>query len=331
MLLARALAGRGDLARLRPGIARGPLLVAHEGRCAAPRGAGLPDDRPGQGRRGRMAGGRRGRPAPSPAARHLPRRQPRAAQALFDRRSLGRCFRDPVERVRKAAPADLPTLLSMRLRSEMERVAPEETVPRLERYVAADPTDWEALRALARAEQSLDRPAEARRHFEACLKGQPENPRVWRDYLIALHEQGDMDALGRVAGQGPPGGAERGRDLAVPRPAQGEGRRLDRGGRGLSRGAAAEPLYPRPSLPAGDGRGAARPSRRGRRAPSAGRKPCAGREQLRTAFDDFVAARELGDAGRSSLKASMKRLASVCETLGWLRLATAWNQLANSS
>ena len=94
----------------------------------------------------------------------------------------------------RASPADLPTLLSMRLRSEMERVAPEETVPRLERYVAADPTDWEALRALARAEQSLDRPAEARRHFEACLKGQPENPRVWRDYLIALHEQGDMDA-----------------------------------------------------------------------------------------------------------------------------------------
>ena len=128
----------------------------------------------------------------------------------------------------RAAPADLPTLLSMRLRSEMERVAPEETVPRLERYVAADPTDWEALRALARAEQSLDRPAEARRHFEACLKGQPENPRVWRDYLDCAARAGRHGRVGRVAGRGPPGGAERGRDLAVPRPAQGEGRRLDR-------------------------------------------------------------------------------------------------------
>ena len=49
----------------------------------------------------------------------------------------------------------------MRVRSELERVAPDETIKKLERYVAADPTDWEALRALAKAASALGRPAEA--------------------------------------------------------------------------------------------------------------------------------------------------------------------------
>ena len=95
----------------------------------------------------------------------------------------------------EASPVDHPILLSMRLRSELERVAPAESIVLLQRYVAADPTDWEALRALARAELALGRRDEADRHFQACLKGQPENPRVWRDYLNMLNDQGDLDTL----------------------------------------------------------------------------------------------------------------------------------------
>ena len=52
----------------------------------------------------------------------------------------------------RASPGDEITLLSMRVRSELERIDPAETVGRLERFVAADPTDREALRALAKAE-----------------------------------------------------------------------------------------------------------------------------------------------------------------------------------
>ena len=48
-------------------------------------------------------------------------------------------------------PADHLPLLSMRVRSELERLSPEASISTLKRYVAADPSDWEALRALARA------------------------------------------------------------------------------------------------------------------------------------------------------------------------------------
>ena len=103
----------------------------------------------------------------------------------------------------EASPADHPILLSMRLRSELERVAPAESIVLLKRYVAADPTDWEALRALARAELALGHRDEADRHFQACLKGEPDNPRVWRDYLNMLNDQGDLDALKSALGKVP--------------------------------------------------------------------------------------------------------------------------------
>src|SRR5262249_6944573 len=54
-----------------------------------------------------------------------------------------------------AAPADRPAVLAMRIRSELERIAPTASVPLLKRYVAADPADWEARRALANAERAL--------------------------------------------------------------------------------------------------------------------------------------------------------------------------------
>ena len=91
----------------------------------------------------------------------------------------------------------------MRFRSELERVAPAESIVLLQRYVAADPTDWEALRALARAELALGHREEADHHFEACLKGDPENPRVWRDYLNMLNDRGDFDALKSALGEVP--------------------------------------------------------------------------------------------------------------------------------
>ena len=39
----------------------------------------------------------------------------------------------------RATPAYRPTVLAMRIQSELERIAPSEAVSRLKRYVAADP------------------------------------------------------------------------------------------------------------------------------------------------------------------------------------------------
>ena len=62
--------------------------------------------------------------------------------------------------------------LIMRMRAELERVAPKESIAQLRRYVAALPDDWESLRALARAELALGERAVAERHFQRLHQGQ---------------------------------------------------------------------------------------------------------------------------------------------------------------
>jgi tetratricopeptide (TPR) repeat protein len=100
-------------------------------------------------------------------------------------------------------PRDRETLLTWRLRSELERVAPLEALPRLQRFVAAVPDDAEALRALARAEQALGRADDADRDFAALRKLRPDDPRVWRDYLTLLHERGDQDGFTNLLARAP--------------------------------------------------------------------------------------------------------------------------------
>src|SRR5262249_13566049 len=107
-----------------------------------------------------------------------------------------------------ADPKEHPSLLAMWMRSELERIDPEEAAATLRTYVAADPEDVDALRALARNEQALRQTAEARRHFQACLKLRPNDLGLWRDWLAVLQEQGDLDGL-NAALAGLPKGADR--------------------------------------------------------------------------------------------------------------------------
>ena len=58
---------------------------------------------------------------------------------------------------------------------------------------------------------------------------------------------------------------------------------------------------------------------------------CVVRGQLLTAFTDVIDAQEHKTTTAPDLPASMRRLASICETLGWARLADAWYKLAESS
>ena len=229
-----------------------------------------------------------------------------------------------------ASPVDRLNLLSMRLRSELERVAHEQSIVRLERYVAADATDWEALRALARAELALGRPAEASRHFQRCLKGQPDNPRCWRDYLNMLHEQGDLDALMAELARVPEVGESEPEIWKI---------------RGLMAEKAGDwtkaahdyrmALERNPYVTAYHYRLAMVEERLGHSELAAehrrkAEKLRASREHLSTAFSDFLTAGEHRDSRGPELRRSIKRLASVCETLGWGRLAEAWNELARS-
>jgi tetratricopeptide (TPR) repeat protein len=94
-----------------------------------------------------------------------------------------------------AAPYERPDVLVMRIRVELERVAHEEAVAKLRRFVAADPTDWESRRALAVEEQLAGRPDEAERQVAACLRARPDDPWVWRSRLEVDHLRGDRDAV----------------------------------------------------------------------------------------------------------------------------------------
>ena len=71
----------------------------------------------------------------------------------------------------RAAPAYRPTVLAMHIHSEVERIAPAESIKLLRQYVAADAADWEARRPLAKAELALGQHAEAPRH--ASLPARP--------------------------------------------------------------------------------------------------------------------------------------------------------------
>src|SRR5262249_10928947 len=103
----------------------------------------------------------------------------------------------------RAAPADRPALLAMRMRPELQRVAHKESMGLLRRYIAADPEDWEARRALARAELALGDHTQAARHFQECLRSRPDDVRAWSDYLTMLLEQGDLDTFLTVLARAP--------------------------------------------------------------------------------------------------------------------------------
>jgi thioredoxin-like negative regulator of GroEL len=230
-----------------------------------------------------------------------------------------------------ASPADHMALLYMRVRSELERIAPHETIGRLERYVAADPTDWQALRALAKAELALGRRAEADKHFRACLKGDPGNARAWSDYLGMLHESGELDAWAAVLAEVPPAAeteAEiwRFRGLLKERAGDWAGAAADYR-RALERNPYGTAYHYRLAMAE---------ERLGHRDVAAEHRKKSdklreARAQLLPAFTDVIDAQEGRNPDGPGLPASIRRLASVCETLGWSRLAEAWNKLAGSS
>jgi thioredoxin-like negative regulator of GroEL len=100
-------------------------------------------------------------------------------------------------------PEDHPTILIMRLRTELERVAYDQAAARLRRYVAADPSNFDARLALARAAEANGEHEEASRQIAACLAAWPADPRVWVEHLEILEKQGDATGLAAAASSAP--------------------------------------------------------------------------------------------------------------------------------
>jgi tetratricopeptide (TPR) repeat protein len=230
-----------------------------------------------------------------------------------------------------AAAVDRPVLLAMRMRPELERVAHKESVGVLERYVAAAADDWEALRALARAKAALGLSAEAARHFQACLKGRPDDFRAWRDYLTMLLDLGDLDTFLAVL-RNAPQSAESEPETWFFRGVASE----KAGDMPAAAGSFRKAIELNPYVPKYYYRLATAEQRLGFREEAiAHRKRTKemneARAQLPVAYAQYFAAAEGNKTATTpDLATAYKRLASICETLGWSRAAQAWNRLAVS-
>jgi tetratricopeptide (TPR) repeat protein len=234
------------------------------------------------------------------------------------------------------APQDRPLMLTMRMRCEVERLAPMETLKSLRRYVAADPEDFEARRAMANAELAVGQRAEALRDMEACIRGRSDDARNWRDYLTMLQTLGEADAFQAAMAR-------------LPRSADNEpetwvfrGQMKERAGDWA--GAAADydrALQLNPHLLNGHYRLAAIEARLGHRERAAAHRKRwdelrEARVQLRQADARYRAAVDAASApeppasARAELRAAARRLGSVCDALGWARAVEACNEIAAS-
>jgi tetratricopeptide (TPR) repeat protein len=226
-----------------------------------------------------------------------------------------------------ASPAEYPVLLAMRIRPELERVAPEESIEILRRYVAAAADDWEALRALARAEKAMGNPDEATRLFQACQKGSPDNVRAWHDNLAMFIEQGNPDAFLALLEKAPRSAEDEHETWMFRAVASESAQDLQAAAKYFRKAIELNPFVAKYHyrLSMVEQRLGHHEEARALRART--KEMNEARAQLPSAYSDYFAARDRTD-GVAELAAACEHLASICQTLGWSRAAQGWGRLA---
>jgi tetratricopeptide (TPR) repeat protein len=226
-----------------------------------------------------------------------------------------------------AGPGERPGILILRLRTEVQRIAPETRAQRLRRYAEADPEDWPSRRGLARTEHALGHDDEAIRQLRACLVARGDDVRAWCDWLEILERRGDMAGLADALGHLPAAADADGRIWAY--------RGLARQADGDVAGAVAayrraadlrphdEQVLYRPALAE---RQAGRPGA-GEALLARSQALRAARDQLLDALQAFTRATTPGRAAGPEMAAATQRLAALCETLGLARQAAALRDL----
>ncbi len=218
------------------------------------------------------------------------------------------------------------TLLNMRIRTELDRLLPAVATAKIEKYLAADPTDWEARRGLARAHMALNHPEEAKRHLATCIEERPEDPHGWADYLDLLHDTGDLDGLRQAVARLPDPVADhpgvlKHRALLLERDRQ-WAQAAELYHRILRVRPFERETYYRLAL-VKDRLGQHEPAQTHRQRSQAMR---AARSELNEAYQKVL---DLHQSNRNSPQyhTAIRRLAQLCETLGWNRDAEGWARL----
>ncbi len=231
---------------------------------------------------------------------------------------------------RQARPTEKPAILDYRLRVEIERIEAGEAVAVLRTYVAADPADRDARRALALAEQAAGDPAEADRQVARCLADDPLDVASWRVQHSLLNDRNDPAAL-IAAAAALPAAVASAEDPVLQRL---RARAFEEAGdlsAALTALRAAETLDPADAEV--QFRLARVEQRLGQSESAAGHRDrhqtlLRAREALpaaRAKFQALAASRPPDDPDR---RAATDNLAALCDTLGWPQLAGALRELS---
>ena len=225
----------------------------------------------------------------------------------------------------QASSEEQPAVLGTRLRVELERIDPKESVGVLRDYLAADPADHESRRALALAYQLNGDAVTSDRLIQECLRSRPKDPRVWQTWLAILQDRNDAAGLSRALTALPRG---IGQDLEILKAKaadfESNGRLED----------AAGALRDALKVDDFDEEAHFRLARVLQRLdqPEQAARHRARYQELSKARDALPKAlAEYGELSREAttddkLRASIERLAELSEQLGWGRLAREWRK-----
>ncbi len=242
---------------------------------------------------------------------------------LLERRS--REAHDALWKVYGIATADeRPGILLQRIRSDLERIAHPDAAAQLRLQVEADPEDWDARRALGFEEHALNDEVAADRDIGAALRARPGDLATWRDYLKMLAERGETDAIRAALPRLPPGAD----DDAPLWTIRGNIRQLDGDARGTleayRRANQLDPNDPEVLYKLSQAEQLLGQAEAARVHRDRSRQIYRAQGDLRAAYVAVLEPLQKGEAGRPGYAESVRKLAGLCDELGWNREAEAW-------
>ena len=232
----------------------------------------------------------------------------------------------------QAAPSERGAILNQLMRAAVERIEPSEVVETLSGYLNADPSDWQARRGLARAEELLKNPARSDSLLAECLRERPESIDGWNMRLSILIDRNQPEALAEAV-RAMPAAVSSAHDgviqeaQAIDRINAGE---LESARRFLEAALEADPFNPDTlyRLASVEQRlGQDQDAERHRLESQRIRKA---RQAIPEALVNYRN-RERSSARREERAQAIDELATICDTVGWERLGREWRKLAGQS
>lgn len=228
----------------------------------------------------------------------------------------------------RSPPAARPGWVIQALRTRLERSSPTAALPRLRVYAEADPTDWRARRALARAAQAQGDIATADRESLDAVAANPLDVAARRDRLGILKARGDARGVLQAAADLPPDSDNDGETWALRAWAYTQLGDIKAAVDAYRRAAQILPFEPEVAYQLSlveRRRGNPTAAESARRRATSLRDARAAVPKLLTEFYD---ADQSPDPSRRGPRADAARsLAERCRALGWVRDAEAWGRL----